>query len=647
MTKRQASPTLYRTATLQVVRAADGKSDPEITVALSSDTPIERSDWWGERWIEILEHSKDAIDFTRAKQGLPLLLNHNTDQQVGRIENLKAGDDGVLRGSVRFSKSAVGQEVLQDVLDGIRVETSVGYTIQDRKEEQEKGKILTIRATRWMPMEGSLVPVPADHTVGVGRAAESQAPVPIAQEQRTMEPTSPPAPASAPVVTVAADAGAVERTRVSELRALQRSHKVSDAKFDEWHSKGTPVEAATREVLAGYESTVRPGFMPAADGPAVSTEDLERGHYSLSRALLAQVDSKTNGADPLKIAPFEMEVHNALRERRDKSGEKNFSRGGIIIPMNMWVKPAAAQAAREQIYFQRGAHEVATASKGGELKFTEPGPFIELLRNRIFTRVLGARFLAGLNGDLQFPRQTGTHTVAWVGESPTADASESNLTLDNLNLAPKLATATTSYTRKLLAQAVVDIDNLIRDDFIQVFAIEADRVGLNGLGTSNEPRGILNTVGIGSVAGGTNGLAPTYDHQVDLEKEVAIDNADLGNLAYLTNPKVRAALKKVAQISASTGIPVWYQGDVNGYRAEATNQVPSNLTKGTSTTICSAIIFGNWQELIFGQWGDMEVVVDPYTQARRANILITPYLMIDVGVRHPVSFAAMKDALAS
>ena len=109
---------------------------------------------------------------------------------------------------------------------------------------------------------------------------------------------------------------------------------------------------------------------------------------------------------------------------------------------------------------------------------------------------------------------------------------------------------------------------------------------------------------------------------------------------------MRAALKKVAQISATTGIPAWYRGELNSYRAEASNQVPSNLTKGTSTTICSAIIFGNWQELIFGQWGDMEVVVDPYTQARRANILITPYLMLDVGVRHPVSFAAMKDALA-
>jgi HK97 family phage major capsid protein len=631
---------LYRTAALTVVRASDGKGDPEISVALSSDTPIERQDWWGDRWVEILEHGNGAIDFTRAKQGLPLLMNHNTDKQVGRIENLEAGDDGVLRGTVRFSKSVEGREVMQDVLDGIRVETSVGYTIQDRKEEQEKGKILTVRATKWMPMEGSLAPVPADHTVGVGRAADPQASV--TQESRTMDPTSPPAPAPAPVVTVAADAGAVERTRVSELRALQRSHKVSDAKFDEWHSKGTPVEAATREVLAGYEATVRPGFMPAADGPVVATEDLERGRYSLSRVLLAAAE----GDD--EMAPFEMDVHRAIAKARGGSNlklKRNVS--SIFIPMNLWVDQGKAQGVREQLYYQRGAHEVATASKGGELKFTEPGPFIEILRNRIFTRALGARFLAGLNGDVQFPRQTGAHSVAWVGESPTADASESNLTLDNLNLAPKLATATTSYTRKLLAQAVVDIDNLIRDDFVQVFAIELDRVGINGLGTSNEPRGILATVGIGSVAGGTNGLAPTYDHAVDLEKEVAIDNADMGALAYLTNSKVRAALKKVAQISATTGIPVWYQGEVNGYRAEATQQVPSNLTKGTSTTICSAIIFGNWNELIFGQWGDMEVVVDPYTQARRANILITPYLMVDVGVRHPVSFAAMKDALAS
>ena len=64
-----------------------------------------------------------------------------------------------------------------------------------------------------------------------------------------------------------------------------------------------------------------------------------------------------------------------------------------------------------------------------------------------------------------------------------------------------------------------------------------DTAAINGSGSSNQPLGILNTSGIGSVAGGTNGLAPTLDHLLDLKKEVAVDNADVASCGYLTNAK--------------------------------------------------------------------------------------------------------------
>jgi HK97 family phage major capsid protein/HK97 family phage prohead protease len=630
---------LYRTATLSV-RAVEG-ADPEILVAFSSDTPIERSDWWGDRWIEILEHGKGAIDFTRAKQGLPLLLNHNTDQQVGRIENLEAGDDGVMRGTVRFSRSAQGQEVKQDVLDGIRIETSVGYNIIDRKEEQEKGKILTIRATKWMPMEGSLVPVPADYTVGVGRANEPIAPI-STEEQRSMKPDSPetPAPATAlaAVVKGGEDAGAVERKRVSELRALQRSHstRVPDKKLDEWIEQGTSPYQAGDQLLRLYEGSAEPGFL-AGEEPAVSSEDLEKGRYSISRAIMAQLDGEKT---------FEIEVHEAIAAKRSGQGLRVSKKGPtLFVPMNLWVK--RGKTMQEKLYYQRGAQEVATASKGGELKFTEPGPFIEVLRNRIFVRALGARLLTGLQGDLQFPRQTGAQTAFWVPESATADVTASNMVFDNMKLSPKPLSGTNSFSRKLLAQGVADIDQLIQQDMIAVDAIEIDRAGLAGVGSNNEPMGILNASGTNSVTAGANGGTVTYDLMVDLETQQALSNADINTLAYLTNPKARGKLKKSAQISATTGIPTWWQGEVNGYRAEATNQVPSNLTKGTSTTICSAAIFARWEELIIGQWADMEFVIDPYTLAKRGDIVITSYIMVDVGLRHPASFTVIKDLLTT
>src|SRR2546430_13921217 len=94
-------------------RAVDEKSGA-IAVSLSSETPVPR--WDG---LEILDHSPGAVDMSRAKRGLPLLLDHSTRTQVGRIEELKL-DGGKLRGTMRFSKSAAAQEGRQDVVDGIR-----------------------------------------------------------------------------------------------------------------------------------------------------------------------------------------------------------------------------------------------------------------------------------------------------------------------------------------------------------------------------------------------------------------------------------------------------------------------------------------------------------------------------------------------
>ena len=627
-------PTLYRTVTLSLDRA-EGQ-EPVIRAALSSEAPVQRQGWFDGTWVEILEHSKEAVDLGRAKHGLPLLLEHETREQIGRITEIAIDKDKTLRGTLTFSRSARAQEIKTDVLDGIRQEMSIGYQITKVRKTEKDNALTEVRALEWMPLEGSLVAVPADATVGVGRSLT------IEPEERPM-PDAPATPVT-PTVRVEPDAGAVERERVKQITALARTHKVSNAKMDEAIDSGVTPAAFANRILESLAGGAHP-ITPPTDAPAVSDEDLERGGYSISRFLHAQAEAAMTRADPRKIAPFEMEVHDALMQRAEKSG--NPTKGGFRVPMNLWVKPSVAAKARERLYFQRGAQEVATASKGGELKFTEPGPFIEVLRNRIFVRDLGARLLAGLQGDLQFPRQTGAQTAYWVPESATADVTVSNMTFDNMKLAPKPLSAQNSYSRKLLAQNIVDIDNLIRDDLVQVFAIEIDRAAINGVGSNNEPMGILNASGTNSVTAGANGGTVSYDLLVDVETQQAIANADRGALAYLTNPKVRGKLKKVAQISASTGIPAWFMGEVNGYRAEATNQVPSNLTKGTSTTICSAAVFANWPEGFIGQWGDIEFILDPYTKAARGDIVLTAYLMVDVGLRHPASFTVIKDLLTT
>ena len=143
---------------------------------------------------------------------------------------------------------------------------------------------------------------------------------------------------------------------------------------------------------------------------------------------------------------------------------------------------------------------------------------------------------------------------------------------------------------------------------------------------------------------GATGGAPIWDHIVDLETEISVDDADVDMMAYLTTPGIRGKLKKT-KIDAGSGQFVWSVNsrELNGYRAEVSTQVPSDLTKSTGTDL-HAIIFGNWDSYVLGQWGGFDILVDPYTQASNTLIRIYANMWVDGNCRTGQSFSAVVDA---
>jgi HK97 family phage major capsid protein len=212
--------------------------------------------------------------------------------------------------------------------------------------------------------------------------------------------------------------------------------------------------------------------------------------------------------------------------------------------------------------------------------------------------------------------------------------------------------ALSRLTRNILLQSSIDIEQFIRNDLAQVIALGIDSAAISGTGSGNQPTGITNTSGIGSVALGTNGAAPTWDSIVNLETEVAIDNADLGNLAYLTNAKGRGKLKRTEKFATTNGSPIWevdrLESYVNGYRAVASNQVPSNLTKGSGSNL-STIIFGNFNDLIVGEWGAFEIKVNEFSDTVFAagGVEVRALHSVDVAIRHAESFSVITDAITT
>lgn len=284
---------------------------------------------------------------------------------------------------------------------------------------------------------------------------------------------------------------------------------------------------------------------------------------------------------------------------------------------------------------------VTTATDGGNLVGSDPVVYIEALRAKLVLSQLGAFFMTGLVGNVPLAKGSAL-SASWGGEVGEVAAVKKAITKSEMT--PKRLAMTTAYSRQLLEQTSGDIDRLIMLDMINGHAAALEAAAIAG-GGANEPSGILATAGIGSVVIGAGAGAINWPKLVELETKVAGNNADSGALGYLTNSKVMGALKTIER-AAGTARFLYENKESNGYPVVVTNNIPSNLTKvngGDTIQNLSAMIFGNFADLLIGQWGGLDVIVDPYSLKKVGEVETTINAFHDVALRRVESFAACKD----
>lgn len=377
-------------------------------------------------------------------------------------------------------------------------------------------------------------------------------------------------------------------------------------------------------------------------GKEIGLTEKDVRSYSLVRLMNARANPTDRSAQD--AASFELECSAEAQKINARDGGQL---RGVTVPAE--VLRASVFGDNRSVYASMGAGaerrdlNVTTAADGGNTVATNllGLSFIEVLRNRLSVMAAGATMLTGLIGNVAIPRQTGAATAAWVSES--GSPAESQQTFDQVSMSAKTVAAFTDISRRLLMQSSIDVEAFVRMDLAMQLALAIDLGALNGSGASNQPRGVLQTSGIGSVAVGTNGGALTWDHVVDLETAVGTANADAPNSAYITNARLRGRMKKTAELGNTAGRPIWQGNEVNGYNAIASNQVPGNLTKGSGTAL-SALLFGNFADLMIGMWGGLDLIVDPFTGSTSGTVRMVALQDVDVAVRHAASFAACVDA---
>jgi HK97 family phage major capsid protein len=634
------------------------KTDETLTFSFSSESPVER--WFGK---EILLHEKGAADLSRMNDGGVYLWNHDRDVVLGVAEKAWLGDDRRLYATVRWSPNTmepgtVERRRRQDVEAGITRNVSFAYSIDDLEERDG-----AFYVTKWNVLEVSSVSVPADQSVGLGRAmddpwvepeAKAAEPAPAAPEPEAAPDPAPAAaadveveqvhslkaqtaertdtPVQTPMTTetinveeVMQDARIAERSRVAAIRGMCDQFSLPDL-AEKLINDDSSVDAARAVVMQqlGMRKVEFEGRVHDAGAADLGLSKREVNRYSFLRVAAYLADPNPRTAE---AAAFELDVARAAQAKHSRSAS------GVLIP---WEVLNANRAA------ETPGQIAGTFADGGALVGTNrlDAQFIDLIRNRSAFLNSGLTMLSGLEGNVEIPKKLGSSQFYFVGEN--ADVTNSKLTFGLVNMVPRTIGVRVPISRRMMIQASPDVENLVRLDMAESVALGMDTSIGYGTGSNGQPLGIINTSGIGSVTlgGGSSKVFPanvgggTHDcgdwaDYVDLETALAANNLDAGSMRYIMNSVVKGALKQTLRASAAGSDYIMTDaGEVNGYPVIVSNQMQTN-----------DVLFGNYSDCVVGMWSGLDVVIDPYTQSASGQVILTVHQDFDVAVRRPQSFA--------
>lgn len=582
---------LHRAIHMQPKAISEEKRTVEI--AVSSELAVDRS--FGR---EILVHESQAIDMGFVASGrAPLLLDHDPERQIGVIESVELSDDRVLRAKVRFGRSALAQEVFQDVVDGIRSNVSVGYRVNKMERSTTNKDEYLVRS--WSPLEVSVVSIPADPSVGVGRSAAALEPKPTIEPSIKKEVKMTDEVNLDAVRAEANEAAARNASAIIELGARHNKRDLADAAL----RSGKSIEQFRGELLDVIGSD-----KPLANEDIGLTKK-EIRQFSVVRAIAALANPSDRRLR--EAAAFEFEVSEAAAQRYGRGAQ------GVMLPtdvLGVWKRDLNTSDDNEIVATNLLANE-----------------FIDVLRNSSSVMQAGARMLPGLQGNVAIPKKTAASASGWISTEGGA-AGESEPTFGTVSMTPKNIGAFTDMTRQLILQSTPAIEQLVRDDLTQALALAIDKGALEGTGLSGQPTGILSTVGVNKPTAFAAAV-PTFAEMVALETAVAEDNALFGNLAYITDAATYGGLKTKAK-DAGSGMFVLEGGQANGYNVIRTQQA----TAGN-------VYFGNFADCMIGMWGGLDLTVDPYTASTTGTVRIVALQTVDVALRNAVSFAYNNDTV--
>jgi HK97 family phage major capsid protein len=656
----------------------------ELRISISSDTPYLRYDWWtDEEYYEVLDHSPGGFEDGRLKNGMPMLYQHERNKHIGRARSFSSDGKRIMVSDIIWSESDFAKEKRSDMEAGVLVDTSVGYSLIGEGECIGAKDGIPIYRFKWEPHEFSLVSIPADFSVGVGREMDpakreelqkmefrelkvskmidsSQKREHSRKKETAMADENNPTQ-QIDVVAERGDAVKAERARVSEIqkyaKAFNQNAKLKTPLNDLERTainEGHSFDDFRQAVMDNWESATR---VEGADAdPNIGMSKKERRQFSLAKVMLEAGSAKG-------LTGLEKAAHEAAVQKYAKDG-RTFE--GVCIPHDMqasrvdedWdmsarqIRNLAESMEKDQHVLLGRSLSASVFGSGGFLVGTDllAGSYIDFLRNvtLIGNGPFGIIELGGLVGNVAIPKQNSTATVYWLAEG--APVNESNFTGGQLYLTPRRMAVQTNFTKQLLAQSTPSVEMLVRNDIALAMGVEEDRVIIQGSGLNGEPVGITNTTGVGADI--TFGGAATWQDIVDFEYYLENANVRSGQMAFLTTPLTKSRLRATLKVASSTfPIYLWEQArgeypPINGSMGGIMGESPAYATKNAPSS--NVVIFGVFNNNVTkARWAGFDLVVDPYTGAGSETIKTYVNQWIDVAIRYPQAFEVSTDAPAA
>lgn len=326
----------------------------------------------------------------------------------------------------------------------------------------------------------------------------------------------------------------------------------------------------------------------------------ELEEYSIARGIRALVEEKP------ALAPMEFEIHRALQDAAGKQPAMMGLGGSLLIPT--------------QLVMERDL-TMASAAGGGYLVGQSQGPVIDALRARSVVMALGATVLPGLNGDVPLPKISTGASGYWL-TNEGAQITESDPVTGQIMLTPKTAAGFIEISQSLLRHSNADI--VFRRDLTKLIAASIDTAAINGSGASGEPTGVVNFSGVNAISGASLAWGGVLDFIV---------NAGTANAEVTGFATTAAVYKVLASREKFTGAgPIIQDGRIDGRLVVHSAAVPA-----------AKLVAGPWEELWIGEWGTLELAVDPFTKFTQRLVGLRAMITVDIATRYPSSFSVASN----